>query len=311
MIAHRPWPIVPCGGIVAQRRDRVHGIFNIDKPAGMTSHDVVDAVRRLVRQRRVGHAGTLDPLATGVLVVCVGNATRLVEYMVGHDKEYRVTVRLGVETDTYDAEGTIVAQRPVPPLSVDHIETVLARFRGEIHQTPPRFSAIRRGGKRLYDLARAGVEVEAPTRRVSIYALDLEAWQPPDLTLRVVCSAGTYVRSLAHDIGRALGTGGHVIALRRLRSGPFRVEDAVPLDALLAADDWRGHLLPPDAGLVDWPRLDLAPAQAEDVRHGRFLRDVPPVPNATWARAYVGDRFLAVLQWDEKRRLWRPKKVLG
>lgn len=296
---------------MARQREHVHGIFNIDKPAGMTSHDVVDAIRRLVRLRRVGHAGTLDPLATGVLVVCVGSATRLVEYMVGHDKEYRVTVRLGVETDTYDAEGAVVAKRPVPPLTTDEIEAVLARFRGIIEQTPPRYSAIRRGGKRLYELAREGVQVDVPARRVTIYSLILEAWQPPDLTLRVVCSAGTYVRSLAHDIGQALGTGGHVVALRRLRSGPFRVEEAVPLETLLTADNWRAYLLPPDAGLSDWPRLDLSPAQAEDVRHGRFLRDVPPVPGATWARAYVGNRFLAVLQWDAERRLWRPKKVFS
>lgn len=295
---------------MARKRDRVHGIFNIDKPTGMTSHDVVDAVRRLVRQRRVGHAGTLDPLATGVLVVCVGNATRLVEYMVGHDKEYRVTVRLGVETDTYDAEGSVVAERPVPPLSRDDIEAVLSHFRGEIEQIPPPYSAIRRGGRRLYELARAGAKVEVPPRRVTIYALNLEAWQPPNLILHVVCSAGTYVRSLAYDIGRALGTGGHVVALRRLRSGPFRVEDAVPLDVLLQAPDWRASLLPPDAGLVDWPRLDLAPDQAEDVRHGRFLPDLPPLPGATWARAYVGNRFLAVLQWDETRGLWRPRKVM-
>ena len=155
------------------------------------------------------------------------------------------------------------------------------------------------------------MDVDVPTRRVTIYALDLETWDPPDLTLRVVCSAGTYVRSLAHDIGQALGTGGHVVALRRLRSGPFRVEDAVPLDALLATPDWQAYLLPPDAGLADWPRLDLSPAQAEDVRHGRFLRDLPPVPGHTWARAYVGDRFLAVLQWDKRRRLWRSKKVFS
>ncbi len=294
---------------MGRARAQVHGIFNIDKPSGITSHDVVDTVRKRVGQRRVGHAGTLDPLATGVLVVCVGYATRLVEYMVGHDKEYRVTVRLGVETDTYDAEGTVIAERPVPSLSQEDIEQVLARFRGEIEQVPPKFSAIRRQGKRLYELARAGEEVDAPSRRVAIHALVLERWTPPDLTLRVTCSAGTYIRSLAHDIGRALGTGGQVIALRRLRSGPFRVEDAVPLERLVHADDWRAYLLPPDAGLADWPRLDLSPAQAEDVRHGRPLLLERPPREATWARAYVDDKFVAVLQWNEEEARWQPRKV--
>ncbi len=294
---------------MGRRHAHTHGIFNIDKPQGLTSHDVVDTVRKLVRQRRVGHAGTLDPLATGVLVVCVGNATRLVEYMVGHDKVYRVTVRLGIETDTYDAEGQVIAEKPVPPLTPEDIERVLTRFRGEIDQVPPKFSAIRHKGRRLYNLARAGEEVETPRRHVTIYELTLEAWNPPDLTLRVACSAGTYVRSLAHDIGQALGTGGHVVALRRLRSGPFRVEEAVPLETLLNAADWRAYLLPPDAGLVHWPRIVLTPEQAEAVSHGRPISLTPPAPPSTWARAYVDGKFIAVLQWDEKQHRWQPRKV--
>ncbi len=294
-----------------RRPSRVHGIFNIDKPTGMTSHDVVDAVRRLVRERRVGHAGTLDPLATGVLVVCVGQATRLIEFMVGHPKEYRVVVRLGITTDTYDADGRVLEERPVPPLSTAEVEKVLARFRGEIEQVPPRYAAIRHKGKRLYEWAREGVEVEPKPRRVTIHELVLEAWDPPDLTLRVRCSAGTYVRSLAHDIGQALGTGGHVTALRRLASGPFRVEDAVPLETLLHTSDWQAYLWPVDAGLVDIPVVELDPTQAEAVRHGRALHALPPgQQDGEWRRAYAGGQFLAMLQWNAARRVWQPRKVL-
>jgi len=296
---------------VARQPAHVHGIFNIDKPAGMTSHDVVDAVRRLVGQRQVGHAGTLDPLATGVLVVCLGNATRLIEFMVGHDKEYRVTIRLGVETDTYDAEGAVVRESPVPSLTQEQLRHVLARFVGEIEQRPPRYAAVRHRGKRLYEWARAGVQVEPELRRVTVYALELEAWTPPDLTLRVVCSAGTYVRSLAHDLGRALGTGGHVRSLRRLASGPFRVESAVPLSQLLTAEDWRRHLLPVDAGLVDIAVLQLDPEQAEAVRHGRPISaDAPGPADGVWRRGYAEGRLLAMLQWDAKTALWWPRKVL-
>ncbi len=291
-----------------RRRPRVHGLFNIDKPSGMTSHDVVDAVRAIVRERQVGHAGTLDPLATGVLVVAVGYATRLLEFMAGHDKVYRVVIRLGVETTTYDAEGEVIAEHPLPRLTVEDIESVLASFRGRIRQIPPRYAAIRHRGKRLYEWARQGVEITPQPREVIIYTLRLESWHPPDLTLYVKCSAGTYVRSLAHDIGQALGTGGHVRSLRRLASGPFRVEDAVPLD-VLRSSDWRTYLLPPDAGLHDMPRVDLTPEQAQRVRHGGFLSDLNLPLQGKWVRAYAGGRFLAILQWDEQRRVWRPKKV--
>ncbi len=295
---------------MSKRHPRVHGLFNIDKPSGMTSHDVVDAVRAIVRERRVGHAGTLDPLATGVLVVAVGQATRLIEFMMNHDKVYRVVIRLGVETTTYDAEGEVVTQVPLPRLTEADIERVLTAFRGRIRQIPPRYAAIRHRGKRLYEWAREGVEVTPKPREVTIYTLKLEAWTPPDLTLYVACSAGTYVRSLAHDIGQTLGVGGHVKALRRLASGPFRVEDAVPLD-VLRSGDWRAYLLPPDAGLQDIPRVDLTPEHARRVRHGGFVPDLPISPGERWARAYVNGSFLAVLEWDPQRRVWRPRKVFS
>ncbi len=295
---------------MARRRPRVHGVLVIDKPAGMTSHDVVDVVRRVVHERRVGHAGTLDPMATGVLVVAVGDATRLVEFMKGHPKTYRFTVRLGVQTDTDDATGRVVAEAPVPPLDETALRQALARFEGEIEQVPPRYAAIRYRGKRLYEWAREGVEVQPPPRRVTIYRWALVAWEPPNLTLDVTCSAGTYIRALARDLAHALGTVGHVTALRRLASGPFREEDAVPLAELEAATDWQRYLRPPDAGLVDMPILEITPEQAQAMLHGRPLHGLPAgAENGAWARAYLQGHFIGLLQWDADHQAWRPRKV--
>jgi len=219
------------------------GVLNIDKPSRMTSHDVVARVRRLTGMRRVGHAGTLDPLATGVLLICVGPATRIVEYLQRGRKVYETTVRLGQETDTYDADGDVVAERPVPHFSLAEIEQALDAFRGEITQTPPAYSAIKKNGQPLYKLARAGVTVDVPARQVQIDAIQILDWRHPELRLRITCSPGTYIRSIAHDLGRMLGPGGHVQSLRRVASGSWRVEDAVTLVALEAAgEDWPRYL---------------------------------------------------------------------
>ena len=219
------------------------GVLNIDKPQGMTSHDVVARVRRLTGIRRVGHAGTLDPLATGVLLVCVGPATRIVEYLQRGRKVYETTVRLGQETDTYDADGEIIAEKPVPDFSRTELERALDAFRGEITQTPPAYSAIKQNGQPLYKLARAGKAVDVPKRQVTIDAIDILSWEKPDLRLRITCSPGTYIRAIAHDLGQALGVGGHVLQLRRVASGSWRVEDAVTLADLEAAgEDWPRYL---------------------------------------------------------------------
>ncbi len=188
------------------------GILIIDKPSGLTSHDVVNRVRRATKIRQVGHAGTLDPMATGVLVVCLGQATRVSEYLLGHDKAYRATIRLGIETNTYDADGEIVATHDV---NVDRaeVERALAQFVGEIQQVPPMYSAIKRDGQKLYELARQGIEIERAARSVIIHSIELRDYQAPDATIDVRCSAGTYIRSIAHDLGAALGTGGHLIDL--------------------------------------------------------------------------------------------------
>ncbi len=219
------------------------GVLNIDKPMGITSHDVVARVRRLAGTRRVGHTGTLDPLATGVLLLCVGQATRIASYLQAQTKLYRTTVRLGESTTSYDAEGDIVRKGVVPELDMDSIKEVLKAFIGEIVQLPPMYSAVKYKGRPLYHYARAGEEVERKARMVTIADISVISWETPELTLDVTCSSGTYIRTLAHDLGEALACGGHVQSLRRLASGTWRGEDAVTLHALEnAGKNWDAFL---------------------------------------------------------------------
>ncbi len=287
------------------------GILNVNKPRGMTSHDVVARVRAIARQREVGHAGTLDPMATGVLLLCLGRATRLAEYLMDSPKEYRARVRLGITTDTDDAEGAVIAERPV---DVDQaaVETALSRFRGRILQVPPMYSALKREGQPLYKLARRGMEVEREPRPVVIYRLELTAWDPPELTLEVLCSPGTYIRALARDLGEALGCGAHLTGLVRLASGDFRLEDAVELDAV-TPERLPSLLLPPDTALRRYPALYLNEADARAVSHGRDIPGPPPVGDGPpLARAYGPDgQLLAVLEYRPERGMWHPKKVVG
>ena len=224
-----------------------NGILIIDKPAGWTSHDVVAKLRGLLRERRIGHAGTLDPMATGVLPVFVGRATRAVEFAAEREKEYLAGLRLGVVTDTQDTTGTVLETHPVCA-DRPQVEAVLARFRGEITQIPPMYSAIKREGKKLYELARRGQEVERQPRPITIEALDLlDQVSPTEYTLRVRCSKGTYVRTLCHDIGQALGCGGALFSLRRTQSAGFSLDQAVTMDQVSA------HPAPPTASAVGGP----------------------------------------------------------
>lgn len=292
--------------------DRAFGLLNVYKPAGPTSHDLVAWVRRGTGVKKVGHGGTLDPAATGVLVLCLGPATRLSEYLLGSPKTYVARVHFGVQTNTYDAEGEIVARDP-RPISREQVEAALTGFRGPIAQVPPLYSAIKRGGRKLYELARAGQTVELEARPVTIHRLELLAWEPPVATLEVVCSAGTYIRSLAHDLGQAVGVGAHLAALERTASGRFTAAEAVPWERLAAAmadGTWRAYLLPPDLALADYPAVHLDAAEADDVRHGRKVPVAPEVARATLARAYDSDgQFIAVL---ERRALWwQPLKVFA
>ncbi len=291
----------------------MHGFLNIDKPSGITSHDVVARIRRLSGQRRVGHAGTLDPAATGVLIVALGGATRLIEYVQRQTrKRYLATVRLGVTTTTDDADGEMIAQHPVPPLDSATIEQALAPLRGTIWQTPPMYAALHHQGRRLYELARAGVTVDAPPRQVHIEQLKLVGYDPPLLTLDVVCSSGTYIRALARDLGAALGCGAHLAALRRTAVGAFRVEDALPLSVLEeearsdAQEALRRRMLPPEIAVADWHVLRLDEESARRIRHGLPL--VAPPDSPSQARAHDPDgALLALLRYDG--RYWRPIKV--
>jgi tRNA pseudouridine55 synthase len=285
----------------------VEGLLNVDKPEGITSHDVVSRIRQIGHIRRVGHAGTLDPIATGVLLVCLGRVTRLVEYLVDQTKTYEATVRLGQETNTYDTEGEVVAEQPVTGITREAIVAALAQFQGSIAQQPPLFSAIKMGGQPLYKLARQGIEVERPLRQVTIYTLELLQWRPPALGLRIVCSAGTYIRSLAHDLGQKLGCGGHVTALRRTAIGDFSVDDAVPL-ATLSADNLRHHLLPGDRAVSHLPRLDLPLAEAERLQQGQRLPRQPHQPQDSPVRVYdANGRFVGIATTDGQ--VWQPRKI--
>lgn len=292
------------------------GIFNIDKAPGMTSHDVVARVRRITKQRKAGHAGTLDPMATGVLPVVLGKATRLVEYLADADKAYRAVVMLGATSDTYDREGTLTPTPDALMPSREWVEAALERFRGEIEQVPPMHSAIKVGGKKLYELARAGVEVERQARRVTIKTLDLEVFNPPALRIFVECSKGTYIRSLAYDLGTVLGTGAYLQDLTRTRHGPFSIEGAITLEGLEAAmgqDAWREALYPPEYILRGWHTHTATAEEELAIRQGKTL----PLPSPAVgeremlaAKTATGE-MLAVLYWDGERGVWQPKKVFA
>lgn len=283
------------------------GVLCVDKPLGITSHDVVNRIRRLAGLRRVGHAGTLDPLATGVLLLGLGRTTRLIEYLVGHDKVYETAVRLGQTTATYDAEGEIVAERPFSHLTLSQINHALEPFRGDIQQQPPLYSAIKQGGQPLYKLARQGkVDVARPFRAVTIHELTLLSWEPPFLSLRIGCSSGTYIRSLGHDLGEALGCGGHLNALRRLAVGDFSVETAVPLDDL-TPENIGSYLLAPDTAVQHLPRLDLTETAAEAILQGKAIRQ-PSSFVAELARAYGPEgQFLGIVTATDGQ--WLAQKM--
>jgi tRNA pseudouridine55 synthase len=284
------------------------GFLNIDKPPGMTSHDVVAKLRRGLKLRKVGHAGTLDPLATGVLIICVGAATRLSEYVMSSRKRYRAVVCLGAETDTYDADGQITRQADASQVTRSQVEALLPAFTGDLQQVPPIYSAIKQGGRKLYELARAGQSAELQPRAITIYSLTLTEWSLPAFTLEVECSAGTYIRSLAFDLGRALGVGAHLTALMRLSSGGFRLADAISLDALLTSTHWQSHLIGPGAALADWPRLDLTEPETRDIQQGRRIqRDGFSEGQQVLAYSHPSHQVVAVLRAQDGWLL--PHKV--
>ena len=299
--------------------DQPSGILNVNKPLGQTSHDVVERVRELTGVRRVGHAGTLDPLANGVLVVCVGRtATRVAEYVMDEPKIYRTQVRLGVVTNTYDREGEVVARSRVDLDRAD-VEQALAAFRGVIEQIPPMYSAVKHHGKPLYRLARRGIEVEREPRRVTIHRLDLVGWTIDEerarCTLEVECSPGTYVRVLVHDLGQKLGCGAYVTALTRLASGSFRLEEAVTLGRFAQAVEqgrWSDLLRPVDEALAHrFPALQLDSNLARQLCSGQALPgEIGEAQESALTRVYDrADRFLGLAVYDAEEEVWRPKKI--
>ncbi|MBN1876064.1 MAG: tRNA pseudouridine(55) synthase TruB [Anaerolineae bacterium] len=290
----------------------MHGLLVINKPAGMTSHDVVNAVRHIAQTRRVGHTGTLDPMATGVLLLLVGSATRLAQFMADHTKVYRAVVRLGAVTTTYDREGDVLEQHPVQVTRAACEET-LAHFRGTIQQIPPMYSAIKVAGKKLYELARQGKMLDRAPRTVTLYRLDLVDWNPPDLILEVVCSAGTYVRSLAHDLGQVLGCGAYLHALTRVAVGDFNLEMSRTLEALrdLASKNaLSAALLPPAAALVAMPEVRLTAHQVQAVRYGQSIGDLSTPPECIILKALDQDGHLVAVLIPADSERWRPKVVI-
>ncbi|MCL2281259.1 MAG: tRNA pseudouridine(55) synthase TruB [Dehalococcoidia bacterium] len=289
------------------------GILNINKSSGPTSFAVVARVRKLTGESKAGHGGTLDPLASGVLPVFLGRATRLAEYLMEYRKTYCARVMLGITTDSYDAEGTVTVVKGASAITRDIIENALDAFRGEISQTPPEYSAIKQNGQPLYKLAREGRQVVVQSRLVTIYRLDLLNFTRPVLELEIECSKGTYIRSLAHALGQALGCGAHMSGLVRTAYGPFDINQAISLDQLeatVADGSWHSVVQPMDSVLSLWPQVVLSDEQVEMACCGGIFT-LPPIPaNLLCLRAYDSNGiFVAILEYDSVAGAWHPKKV--
>ncbi|MBI3014112.1 MAG: tRNA pseudouridine(55) synthase TruB [Candidatus Tectomicrobia bacterium] len=304
----------------------MNGFLNLNKEAGMTSHDEVLRARELLGIRKVGHLGTLDPLATGVLVLCIGSGTKLVSYLEHTSKAYRATVALGMVTDTMDISGRVLETRPVAPLSPDAASQILERFCGQIEQIPPMYSAVKVRGNRLYKLARRGIEVERQPRQITIFRLVLQDLRENSLTIEIECSKGTYIRTLCADIGQALGCGGCLRSLVRTRVGPFRLEESLTYEQLCGIRE-RGEvgkvLWSLDQVLSDYPQVVVPEKVADRVRHGSSFREDclagggSPVSTGTMMRVYdpSGNLLaLAELQWDQMdkglSRIFRISRLL-
>jgi len=290
-------------------RDSRSGILPVEKGPGVTSFQVVAHLRRVLRAAKIGHGGTLDPAATGLLPILIGEATKLTPYLMDLDKEYLATVRLGVTTDTQDLSGTVLETRPVPGLDTAGVQVLLEKFVGRIRQVPPMYSALHHEGRRLYELAREGVEVERQPREVTVHAIVLESLAPPDLVLRVRCGKGFYVRTLAADLGEALGAGGALARLVRTRVGPYRVEDAVPWDTALNARDgselWP-RVLPPDSVLEAMQEARLPEKAARAFVNGQSVTDSgAPGP----VRVYGADGTLLGIG-TRRGALVKPERLL-
>jgi tRNA pseudouridine55 synthase len=298
-----------------------NGIILIDKAEGETSHDVVKQIRRILKQKQVGHAGTLDPFATGLLVILLGQGTKISPYLMSMAKKYRATMRLGIETDTLDLEGRIVHTNPVPALLSAEIKAKARGFIGEIEQIPPAFSAVRSNGKRAYHLARKGIQPILKSRRVKVHSFEIISTDLPDVTFEVECSSGTYIRSLAADLGRQLGPGAHLTALRRLSSGPFAVVEAIRLkgnNPCLTYKNMQERILPLSRALPHLRGVDLNDGLALKIRHGYMPRweelwpgsDVPDIQEGFLKLLNAGNLVaITEIHASCKKRLLKLRRV--
>ena len=295
----------------------VHGLLNLNKPGGPTSMDMVRRIKRLTGVRKTGHGGTLDPIASGVLPICLGQATRLMSYLVDSTKVYEARLRLGVATDTLDSTGAVTETADPSGVTREVFERAMGEFRGPLLQVPPMYSALKKGGERLYELARAGVDVVREPRPVEVMRLELKEWAPPEATIEVECGRGLYVRSLAHDLGQALGCGAHLTGLVRLRTGPFSLEDAVTLEQLeeaATAERWQALLSPLDSVVQHLPAAVVSPTVASSVRQGRRVAlgmwgGAGALPESA-CRLYTTDgRLVALASYNQNMGLWQPTLV--
>lgn len=294
---------------------KVHGVVLLDKPGGMTSNAALQRVKHLFHAQKAGHTGSLDPIATGLLPICLGEATKMSGFLLDADKRYRTVVQLGVRTDTADADGSVIETRPVPPLNETLIEDALTQFRGEQMQMPPMHSAIKQNGTPLYKLAHQGLEVERESRAIIIFELRLIGFSADRLELEVHCSKGTYIRTLAEDIGAALGCGGHVLALQRTQTGPYRLDQAHTPERLqqLAAEGEAAldrTLLPLDSALADWPAVTLSDDTAFFLKRGQPVF-VPKAATHGWVKIFAGQhKFLGVGEVLDDGRI-APRRLVN
>ena len=289
---------------------KTFGLIVVDKPVGPTSHQIVGLVRKGTGIRKVGHAGTLDPRASGVLVLCLGPATRLSEFLSNTAKEYEAVVRFGASTRTFDTDGEVTRRTGQAPTR-RQIEAVLPRFQGDIIQKPPPYSAIKVQGRKAYEMARAGEEPSLEPRQIHISRLEIRSYTSPDLALIVECSAGTYIRSLAHDLGEAVGTGAHLAALKRTKAGPFRIQEAVPLPMLevgFLTGKWEQHMRPASDALPELAAVEVDEAAVARLRDGHRIPSGGQAEGLAKALSLDGE-LVAILEAADEGTTWHPRKV--
>ncbi len=296
--------------IKRQKRD-ISGVVLLDKPLGLSSNQAMQRVKHLYQAEKAGHTGSLDPLATGLLPICLGEATKFANFLLDADKSYLATVKLGITTTSADAEGEVIAQKPVD-VTLQQVESVLHQFIGDIEQTPPIYSALKVDGKPLYAYARAGQEVEIKSRYVSIHQIHLEHFEADELVFTVTCSKGTYIRTLAQDIGAKLGCGAHLKGLRRLTSGTFDLKDALPLEVLseLSLEELDAKLLPIDIKIQHLPKLTLNAEQTDIIQHGQAIKPNQEIIFNEFIRLYdMSGEFIGLAQKQADGKL-HPKRLL-